>query len=67
MGALSEARYGVGARRQSVADTGLIGLHWHELGRMYREAATLVEARYNYDAHHCLHLTGVLPGTGQGF
>ena len=55
------------ARRQSVADSGLIGLHWDELKRMYGEAATLVEARYNYDAHDCLHLTGVLPGTGQGF
>jgi len=55
------------ARRQSAADSGLIGLHLHELKRMYREAATLVEARYNYDAHDCLHLTGVPPGTGQGF
>jgi len=49
-----------------VADTNLIGLHWHELERMYREAAAQVEARYNYDSHDCLHLTGVSPGTGQG-
>ena len=55
------------ARRQSAADSGLIGLHWDELKRMYGEAATLVEARYNYDAHDCLHLTGVPPSTGQGF
>jgi len=54
------------ARRQSVADTNLIGTHWHELERMYWEAAAQVEARYNYDSHDCLHLTGVSPGTGQG-
>ena len=37
------------AKRQSVADTNLIGTHWHELERMYKEAAAQVEARYNYD------------------
>jgi len=34
--------------------------------KIYREAVARVEARYHYDAHGCLHLTGIYPGTVQG-
>ena len=54
------------ARRQSVADTNLIGTHWHELERIYWGGVSRTQCTQCARSAHAVQLTGVFWGRLRG-
>ena len=48
--------------QKRIVDTKLLRAHWHRLERLYDQVAARVMARYTYDGHDCLTLTGTPSG-----
>ena len=51
--------------QKQIVDTELLGSHYRWLERLYDEAKATVMARYTYDEHDCLTLTGIHPRGGR--